>query len=133
MSLKITSFLLLFLPFLIQAQDLNESKAIKIEFLQALNKLESGINQSSDQLVGQRDQILELMTREITKNNEITEKLMKNPDRSKTQRDQIQNQLALTAKQKYLKKHFSELNWSGEKLSPQQTLNLVRDFMNLVQ
>ncbi len=130
MSINYLIFCLLLFPLMVQAQDVNETKAIKIEFLQALNKLESGLNKTPMQLIGQRDNILALMDREVTKNNLLTEKMMKTPDRSQAQRDQIQDQLALTAKQKYLKRSFAEMDWQGGKLSPQKTLDLVRNFMN---
>lgn len=133
MPLKLITSLLLLFPMMVQAQDSQETKSIKIEFLQALNKLESGINKSPAQLLEQKDHILAMMDREVTKNNLLTEKLMKNPDRSKAQRDQIQDQLSLTAKQKYISKAFSRLDWEGEKLSPKTTLDLVRNFMNIIQ
>jgi len=129
-------YLLLFafiLPVLVQAQQTENPKAIKIDFLQALNKLESSINKDEISLNHQRDHILSLMDRQIIKNKALTEKSMKIPGRNQQQRDQIQAQLALTAKQKYLRRSFADLDWDGKNLPAKDTLDLVRSFMNLIE
>jgi len=133
MSLKKLIFFALIFPMIVQVQAQDETKAIKIEILQSLNKLESSLDDKPAVLASQRDNILSIMDREISKNNLLTENLMKIEGRSKAQREQIQAQLALTAKQKYIRRSFQELDWKEGKLSSSTTLELVRNFMNLVQ
>ncbi len=132
MQLKSFIFSLLLLPGLLSAQEGKEADAKKIAYLQAINKLETSFNKAPDKVFLLRDQIIKMMATDIDRNNQLTEKMMKTPGRSDEERRQIQDQMSITAKQKYVKKNFEQLDWDDPKMNHQTALALVRNFMNVM-
>ena len=118
---------------MIMAQDATDTKAVKIQFLQSLNKMETAFKNDKDAVGEQAQVILKLMDKEIDKNNAQTEKMMKMPQRSPEERKSLQDQLAVTAKQKYLHKSFAAMDWETLKMDQKEAIQLVRNFLEIIQ